>query len=284
MKKIISIILGILLMFSMSVTSFAGFVREDDTTTTTVVETTKAPDPESFSISVSYELSSKDKEALVTVEDKDNSLISYTGRKCTFTITVKNNTNTAISGAIINDFEPIFTDKDGNVITIYNAKGSGFIGEKTPEKIGIDSEGGEAKFTYVAYIATTKSVKDITINVFGETDILDVNNKTKTLKFVWKIDDGIIEPEEDTSAPSESEPTEPDVTEKEETSTSTTQPSTDAPEVTNPTTPETEKPSKAPADVDDTIPDTGATVPFAAIGTFVTSAITALVAKKKKEN
>lgn len=272
MKKIISIILGIMLMFTMNVTSFAGFV--EDVSTTTV--TTEAPVIEKLNIKVTAKI-----DAAGTIPAEEGSLVTYTGRKCTFTIAVTNNTTTSMSGAIINDFSPSFTDKKTNAaLEVYDVKGDGF-GDKIPAETGI-SKGETKEFTYVAYIATADKV-NVSVTCLGVTKTFEVTSKAVSLDFVWKIDEEVTE--EDTSTSTDtSTPSEPEATEKEETSTSTTQPSTNAPEVTNPVIPETEEPSKAPADVDDTIPDTGATVPFAAIGTLVTSAITALVAKKKKEN
>ena len=265
MKKIISIILGIMLMFTMSVTSFAGFVEDVPTTTTT----TEAPVIEKLNIKVTAKIDAPDK-----IPAEAGSLVIYTGRKCTFTIAVTNNTTTSMSGAIINDFAPSFTDKKtGAALAIYDVKGDGFVGDKTPAETGIDK--GETKtFEYVAYIATADKV-NVSVTCLGVTKTFEVTSKAVSLDFVWKIDEEITE-DDTTTSTTPSTPSEPEPTEKEETLTDAP---TEAPEVTNPV----EDDYVAPP-VDDTIPDTGATVPFAAIGTLVTSAITALVAKKKKEN
>lgn len=274
MKKIISIILGILLMFSMSVTSFAGFV--EDVSTTTV--TTEAPVIEKLNIKVTAKI-----DAAGTIPAEEGSLVTYTGRKCTFTIAVTNNTTTSMSGAIINDFAPSFTDKKtGAALTIYDVKGDGF-GDNSPAETGI-SKGETKEFTYVAYIATADKV-NVSVTCLGVTKTFEVTSKAVSLDFVWKIDEEITE--DDTTSTTTPETTIPDTSDEDTTTDDTTTTTQPAPEVTDPVvdTPEVDTtPEKEPADVDDIIPDTGATVPFAAIGTLVTSAITALVAKKKKEN
>lgn len=288
MKKIISIILGIMLMLSMSVTSFAyDYVKEP---TTSKVEDVKIP---TVQVIVEYDKDNSSAEA-ISFNNKDyvkedaNPLTAPTGRIFKFKVTLKNDASRIIVAAdVLSDFDIKFYDKEsGKNLDLYDGKDAGF--KQNLSNSAIDPRENKEDpilsrtFDYTAYVITDKPVKiEITSN--GETTGLIGPSTGANWKFIVVDDDQFVE--EDTSTSTDtSTPSEPEVTEKEETSTSTTQPSTNAPEVTNPVTPETEEPSKAPADVDDTIPDTGATVPFAAIGTLVTSAITALVAKKKKEN
>jgi hypothetical protein len=197
MKKIISIILGIMLMLSMSITSFAAWAPETTTVAPTTEATTQAK-VEKISITVDYAWTDNDAQ----VEDANDPLTSYKCRKCEFTITVKNDTNTPMSGAVISAFEPVFTSTDGKIIPLKNAVGSGFDKDKLPADTGI-SKGDSKEFTYVAYVGTTeKNVDFITVNVLGEEKTLR-NQVGGEFNFVWVIDEDITEDNTTTTLPSE---------------------------------------------------------------------------------
>lgn len=287
MKKIISIILGILLMFSMSITSFATLVAEPTTSTST----SEVAKPENVIVSVDFGNET-------FTEANTGSTFLSTGK---LRVKITNNLSKAI---MLSDISIDITGKcpkfDGDTIvkedekTVYDtfavsidnvSKESDYIINKGDQNLEVVYD---LNIVYNASLLNKVPAETIfTIIINNVSKDIDVKDPWTTWTFVEEVKadtDEDTSDSTDTSTPSEPESTEPEVTDKEETSTSTTQPSTSTPEVTNPVTPETEEPSKAPADVDDTIPDTGATVPFAAIGTLVTSAITALVAKKKKEN
>lgn len=287
MKKIISIILGIMLMFAMSVTSFAALVAEP----TTVATSTEAAEPENVIVSVDFQGE--------TFTPMNTSSTFLSAGK--LHVKIENNLNKAISLSDISidvavkcpqykNGEKVL--KDGEVV--YDTPAVSIDGVSRDSDYVINKKADEVSvfydliINYNADLLNKEAIFTISVNGVAKEDI---TVKTPWEKWIFVesaiVEDDTTEKEESESATQPSTPSEPEVTEKEETSTDTTaptQPSTDIPEVTNPVTPETEEPSKAPADVDDTIPDTGATVPFAAIGTLVTSAITALVAKKKKEN
>lgn len=283
MKKIISIILGILLMFSMSVTSFAAMVPVPETTASTTVE---GP---SGIVTIVTDL--KDPVAA-------NSSTEFI-TKIPMSVKITNDTTSNIALNDINISVVINTPDTKNPGEYIAIETTGEWSEKEDFVINKDNKQVEVTYTLTAKY-NQEVLKEATSNN-KNLYVIMINEKVNVACIHGTIsEDGKMiangapiswafniktEADEDTSTSTDtSTPSEPEVTEKEETSTSTTQPSTNAPEVTNPVTPETEEPSKAPADVDDTIPDTGATIPFAAIGTLVTSAITALVAKKKKEN
>lgn len=302
MKKIIAIILGVLMLFSMSVTSFAAFVEE---TTTKVVETTTAAPvkAEKLEVVVSAKIDPK-----APLEKEENSLVTYEGRKCTFEITVKNNTSSSMSGAIISNFSPSFTDKKtGAALNVYTTKDSGF--DKDPGKTGISSE-KSATFTYIAYVATAEKV-NITVHCLGATKTFEVTSKPVTFNFVWQVDEDITEEdssvtETTTEAPSKSETTTvaPETTteapvvdeESTEAPVTTTEPieknelttgdnvittnkaDDKVPSPTAPTYSDTDNDYVEPE-----IPDTGiSAAPFGAAGALVVSSITALIAKKRK--
>ena len=301
MKKIIAIILGVLMLFSMSVTSFAAFVEE---TTTKVVETTTAAPvkAEKLEVVVSAKIDPK-----APLEKEENSLVTYEGRKCTFEITVKNDTSSSMSGAIISNFSPSFTDKKtGDALNVYTTKDSGF--DKDPGKTGISSE-KSATFTYIAYIATAEKVT-ITVHCLGASKTFEVTSKPVTFNFVWQVDEDTKEDssvtETTTEAPSKSETTTvaPETTTKapvaDEESTEAPVTTTESAEKNELTTgdnvittnkaddkvPSPTAPTYSDTDndyVEPEIPDTGiSAAPFGAAGALVVSSITALIAKKRK--
>lgn len=297
MKKIIAIILGILMMFSMTMTSFAAFVEETTTEATTVEETTTAV-KEKLEVVVSATIDPK-----APLEKEEGSLVTYEGRKCTFKITVKNDTSSSMSGAIISNFSPSFTDKKtGAALNVYTTKDSGF--DKDPAKTGISS--GEPKtFTYIAYIATAEKVT-ITVHCLGASKTFEVTSKPVTFNFVWQVDEdtkeepGVTEtttvvetttiaPETTTEAPvvndestTEAAETTTESVEKNELTTGdnviTTEKADD--KVPSPTAPTYDTDDDY---VEPEIPDTGiSAAPFGAAGALVVSSITALIAKKRK--
>ena len=290
MKKIISIILGILLMFSMSVTSFAyDYVKEP---TTSKVETVKIP---TVQVIVEYDKDNSSAEA-ISFNNKDyvkedaNPLTAPSGRIFKFKVTLKNDASRIIVAEdVLSDFDIKFYDKEsGKSLDLYDGKDAGF--KQNLSNSAIDPRENKEdpipsrSFDYTAYVITDKSVKiEITSN--GETTGLIGPSTGANWKFIVVDDDQFVE--EDTISTTTPETTIPDTSNEDTTTDDTTTTTQPTPEVTNPVvdTPAVDTtPEKEPADVDPEIPDTGATVPFAAIGTLVTSAITALVAKKKKEN
>ena len=280
MKKIISIILGIMLMFAMSVTSFAGLVAEPTTSANTEVV-----EPENVIIGVDF--TSHDFVSMNTAS------AFLTAAK--LHVTIDNNLNKAISlSDIVIDVAvktPAKNDKNEPIKTedgkpVYDTPAVSIDGISLDSDYVINKKTDKVIDVYYDLIINYDS-KRLTEEAIFTISINGIEKENITVTSPWIYWTFVEEIEVEDTTPST--PSEPESTEKEETSTDAstnapTQAPTEVPEVTNPVTPETEEPSKAPADVDDTIPDTGATVPFAAIGTLVTSAITALVAKKKKEN
>jgi LPXTG-motif cell wall-anchored protein len=263
MKKIIGIILAMLMMFSMSTMAFADFV--EDIPTTTVV-TTKAPAEEKLSIKVKATI-----DPVAEIEAEEGALVTYKGRKCTFTIDVTNNTSSSISGAIINDFAPTFTDKKtGEELTIYSVKGDGFVGEKTPAETGID-KGDTKRFTYIVYIATADKV-NVAVTCLGVTKTIEVTKDPVTLNFVWK--------DEETTAPTET--TTSTTAAPVETTTEATTTTTTAPTYVEDTE-ETGGDDYVEAPVEDDIPNTGSAPAIGAIAALGLAAGALILLKKKNK-
>lgn len=283
MKKIISIILGILLMFSMSITSFAAMVPVPETTASTIVE---GP---SGIVTIVTDL--KDPVAA-------NSSTEFI-TKIPMSVKITNDTTSNISLSDINISVVINTPDTENPGEYIAIETTGEWSEKEDFVINKDNKQVEVIYTltakynqailaektsnnenlYVIMINDKVNVACIHGTISGEDGKMIANGAPISWAFNIKT-----EVDEDTSTSTDtSAPSEPEATDKEETSTSTTQPSIDTPEVTNPATPETEEPSKAPADVDDYIPDTGAATPIGAIGTLIGSAVAAVIAKKRKK-
>ena len=287
------------MMFSMTMTSFAAFVEETTTEATTVEETTTAV-KEKLEVVVSAKI-----DGVAPLEKEEGSLVTYEGRKCTFTITVKNNTNTSMSGAIIGNFSPSFTDKKtGASLEVYSTKDSGF--DKNPAKTGISSETSKT-FTYIAYVATAEKVT-ITVHCLGASKTFEVTSKPVTFNFVWQVDEDITEEEssvtetttvvETTTIVDETTTEAPVV--NDESTTEAPETTTESVEMNEPTASDNVTTTKkaddkvpsptAPtySDTDDDyvepeIPDTGiSAAPFGAIGALVVSSVTALIAKKRK--
>ena len=277
MKKIISIILGIMLMFAMSVNSFAVNINDEIT-----------PNPETivFEIGCVKAVPAKDAdgkdivnnmiytfETKVSNKTKSNINISnypvaliFINDKTYETIDVA---NFDLADKWINaDYQKTWADlNDANdpeekipSATVKNTVRMDYDEATTVDiKVMIAGKAADVKTAMITTLTAegTYPVK-ITLDVTPKAAPPDAPTTETTTESTTKA------PETSTEAPTESKPAD-----------------TTTPIVTRPADTTTEK---APADVDPEIPDTGATVPFAAIGTLVTSAITALVAKKKKEN
>lgn len=278
MKKIISIILGIMLMFAMSVTSFAA---KTDVIT---------PNPETITFIVSCTDATPAKDA----EGKNLNDMIYE-----FTTVVVNQTKSNINMSdypvalvFINDktYENIdavnidLADKWINSNYQKDWADKDYDNDTDPLTVGVfDTSINKVRMNYDE--ATTV---DIRVYVDGK-------SAKEDSMMIRTLDDSVVitldvTPKATPDAPTTETTTDaPTTTEAPTTSkpadTTTEAPTTEAPvDTTVPTARPSVPTTNAPADVDPEIPDTGATVPFAAIGTLVTSAITALVAKKKKEN
>lgn len=273
MKKIISIILGIMLMFAMSVNSFAVNINDEIT-----------PNPETivFEIGCVKAVPAKDADGKDIVDDiiytfetkvsnktKSNINISnypvaliFINDKTYETIDVANfdladkwiNANYQKTWADLNDTN----DAEAPNATVKNTVRMDYDEATTVDiKVMIAGKSADVKTAMITTITAEGTYPvTITLDVTPKAATPDAPTTETTTESTTKA------PETSTEAPTESKPAD---------TTTTTKPADTTTE-------------KAPADVDPEIPDTGATVPFAAIGTLVTSAITALVAKKKKEN
>lgn len=245
MKKIISIILGIMLMFAMSVTSFAA----------------KAPavDPETITVSV---VCSDADHTVDPLGNPSNDMIYE------FTTTISNDTKKNIN---MNEFTIaliLINDKTYDTVGSINLS----LADKW-----INAQYDKDPTTPAPAEKTTNTVRvsydeptSVDIKAYINSELAEgmiTSVKEGEITITFDVTPKAATPDAPTQAPTEAPTNAP------------TQAPTEAPEVTNPV----EDDYVAPP-VDDTIPDTGATVPFAAIGTLVTSAITAFVAKKKKEN
>lgn len=261
MKKIISIILGIMLMFAMSVNSFAAtdtFVKNEPDYTVTV---------------------NADRYAELDKSDaSETGEVYYKGYK--FIVNVSNFTDTNVAAQ---DFKLSVNAYNSKTKTPYDIKAVTIVNVDN-DGIAYASDKGDGAYIVFARVNCSSTIDlYFTIAIDDEpaqvVTHFDAEKDEATFDLVKKAttpnepatetttESTTKAPETSTEAPTESKPA--------DTTTTTT------PVVTRPADTTTEK---APADVDPEIPDTGATVPFAAIGTLVTSAITALVAKKKKEN
>lgn len=268
MKKIISIILGILLMFSMSITSFAAIAAKPDPEViefvVTCTEATSATDSlgnpsHDMIYTFSTKVTNKTKQDIPL--DAFNVALIFINDKTYETIDAANFT--------LNDTE---IDEAYNLYTV------------DKEWSAADEEAVSKTVTNQIRMSYDKATTvDIKVLVNGEvadddTDIIKSTNDGGvkiSIDMTPKATPDVPATETTTDAPTEA----PTQAPTEAPTEAPTQAPTKAPEVTD----SVEDDYVAPP-VDDTIPDTGATVPFAAIGTLVTSAITALVAKKKKEN
>ena len=309
MKKIISIILGILLMFSMSVNSFAAWVNvpaaEEATTKVVEVKT-------DFAVN-SFKDASTDTAVLtkgkltIKIDNKSDSSIQLSD----LTIDIK-----ATSPKLKADGEKFVLDLDKeNNIQYFNpvvsidgwSHDSDFVITKYSEDTNSDTATIECDIYVVynceklTYEGTDKKAGDcatvftITINGIAQnTTFNTISGREDKIEGGWLTWELIPAPVVDTT-PDTSTPAEDEDTSTEDTDTTppadedvNTPDSDKGDEDVNVETPDVndgkDEPADDPAPVDPEIPDTGATVPFAAIGTLVTSAITALVAKKKKEN
>ena len=275
MKKILSIILAIIAIFAMSITSFAGFSAVPETPTKDYVKAT-----------------------IILVENKhevfethivDGKTTEVKGTSAQFVVKLENRTDTPIKWSdVMEDFEIVVKTKfkNGEIKEIDNFYSA-------PKWL----EGGDALGNYInpgtpwghdfgMKILTQRNVwyeitlggvtKTITVTEGKADFILTLDKETTTATTVTTT---VVPTETTTVAPVE---TTTEVTTETTTETTTTT-TTTAPTYVEDTE-DAGGDDYVEAPVDDTIPDTGATVPFAAIGTLVTSAITALVAKKKKEN
>ena len=267
MKKIISIILGIMLMLSMSVTSFAAIAAK--------------PDPEVI-------------EFAVTCVDATPATDSFGNPShdmiYTFSTKVTNKTKQDIPLDAFNVALIFINDKTYETIDAANFTLNDTEIDEAYNLYAVDKEWSAADEAIVSKTVTNQirmsydkaTTVDIKVLVNGEvaddnTDMIRSTNDGGvkiSIDMTPKSTPDAPTTETTTDAPTEAPtqaPTEAPTESKPADTTTTTRPADTTTE-------------KAPADVDYEIPDTGATVPFAAIGTLVTSAITALVAKKKKEN
>lgn len=257
MKKIISIILGIMLMFAMSVTSFAA----------------KAPavDPETITVSV---VCSDADHTVDPLGNPSNDMIYE------FTTTISNDTKKNIN---MNEFTIaliLINDKTYDTVGSINLS----LADKW-----INAQYDKDPTTPAPAEKTTNTVRvsydeptSVDIKAYINSELAEgmiTSVKEGEITITFDVTPKAATPDAPTQAPTEAPTEAPTQAPTEAPTNAPTQAPTEAPEVTNPV----EDDYVAPP-VDDTIPDTGATVPFAAIGTLVTSAITALVAKKKKEN
>ncbi len=289
MKKIISIILGIMLMLSMSVTSFAA----------------------NWGAPATPDAPAKVDTVVLTTDlgDFDTSLNTGTAyiTKTTMTVeidTTKSNTNVTLSDLDVDVCAKLpVINPETEKVEIIDLTVSGEWREDLDHTINKKGNGSAHYDIYINYDHTKLPVSGENAVVFIIT-INDCDPQLTTIHnseparednilgsaLTWNLElqaDTPAVDEEDTNTEDESTNDESEVTPPADDKTEVEE---DA-EVTDPTpdnTPsdkeeEVEDDYVAP-DTDVEIPDTGATVPFAAIGTLVTSAITALVAKKKKEN
>lgn len=276
MKKIISIILGIMLMFAMSVTSFAANINDEIT-----------PNPETivFEIGCVKAVPAKDADGKDIVDDMIYTFETKVSNKTKSNINIS---NYPVALIFINDktYETIdvanFDLADKWINANYH---------KTWADLNDDNDAAAPNDTVkntVRMDYDEATTVDIKVMIAGKTaDDETAMIKTLNDKVVITLD---VTPKAATpDAPATETTTDAPTTEAPTTSkpadTTTEAPTTEAPvDTTVPTVRPSVPTTNASADVDPEIPDTGATVPFAAIGTLVTSAITALVAKKKKEN
>ena len=326
MKKIISIILGILLMFSMSVTSFAAWVNVPaaEETTTKVVEVKTDFATSSF-VKASTDTAVLTKGKLtIKIDNKSDSSIQLSDLTIGITATspkLKANAETEATSTDAKKYV-LDLDKEGN-IQYFNpivsidgwSHDSDFVITKYSEDTNSDTATIVCDIYVVydcdklTYEGTDKKAGDcatvftITINGISQNTTFNTlpgrEDKVEGGWLTWElIPAPVVDTTPDASNPAEDEDTsteDTDVTppadDKEDDITPPADEDVNTPDTdkgdenVNVETPdEKDEPADDPAPVDPEIPDTGATVPFAAIGTLVTSAITALVAKKKKEN
>lgn len=279
MKKIISIILGIMLMFAMSVNSFAVNINDEIT-----------PNPETivFEIGCVKAVPAKDADGKDIVDDIIYTFETKVSNKTKSNINIS---NYPVALIFINDktYETIdaanFNLADKWINADYQKTWADLNDTNDPEeKIPSATVKNTVRMDYDE--ATTVDIK---VMIAGKTaDVKTAMITTITAEGTYPVTITLdVTPKATPDAPT-TETTTESTTKAPETSTEAPTESKPA-DTTTPTTPVVTRPAdttteKAPADVDPEIPDTGATVPFAAIGTLVTSAITALVAKKKKEN
>jgi hypothetical protein len=250
MKKIISIILAIIAIFAMSVNAFAAtdtFVKNEPDYIVTV-DANACPELNKSETSETGEIYYKGYKFEVEVSNFTDSNVKAEDFK--LSVNAYNSETKApyvISAvAITTDVNEDGTD-DGTAYASNKGNGKYVVYARVNCSSAID-------------LYFTIAINDEPIQTVTHFDTNKVEAKFELVKEVATPNEPTTETT--TEAPTESKPAD---------TTTTTKPADTTTE-------------KAPADVDDTIPDTGATVPFAAIGTLVTSAITALVAKKKKEN
>jgi hypothetical protein len=271
MKKIISIILAIIAIFAMSVNAFAFTSmpekKEPEATPYVSVMASLEDDYTPMGAPVIFEkyenpFAEKDEEKIVSIE----------GRIFKIKFSIYNSTKDVVYvDDVLEGFglSVINANTEKNIDCWTKAKDTGF-GTQDLTKMAINPANG-IEVIYKIYAITDKAV---TINVSYEDTVKNV----ETTPVFMLINDVPATPDTPTT-----ETTTESTTKAPETSTEAPTESKPA-DTTTTTKPADTTTEKAPADVDPEIPDTGATVPFAAIGTLVTSAITALVAKKKKEN
>lgn len=281
MKKIISIILGIMLMFAMSVTSFAANINDEIT-----------PNPETivFEIGCVKAVPAKDADGKDIVDDMIYTFETKVSNKTKSNINIS---NYPVALIFINDktYETIdaanFNLADKWINADYQKTWADLNDANDPEeKIPSATVKNTVRMDYDE--ATTVDIK---VMIAGKSaDVKTAMITTITAEGTYPVTITLdVTPKATPDAPTTETTTDAPTTEAPTTSkpadTTTEAPTTEAPvDTTVPTVRPSVPTTNAPADVDPEIPDTGATVPFAAIGTLVTSAITALVAKKKKEN
>jgi hypothetical protein len=277
MKKIISIILGIMLMFAMSVNSFAVNINDEIT-----------PNPETivFEIGCVKAVPAKDADG----KNLDDMIYTFRTRVSNKTKSNINISDYPVALIFINDktYETIDAANFNLADKWINANY-----QKTWADLNNDNDAvapSDIVENVVRMNYDEATTVDIKVMIAGKTADVKTAMITTVTPNEYPVTITLdVTPKATPDAPTTETTTDAPTTEAPTTSkpadTTTEAPTTEAPvDTTVPTARPSAPTTNAPADVDPEIPDTGATVPFAAIGTLVTSAITALVAKKKKEN
>lgn len=269
MKKIISIILGVLLMFSMSVTSFAA---KTDVIT---------PNPETivFEIACIDAFSAKDIEG-----NADKYDMIYT-----FETTVSNKTKSninlsdyAVALVFIND--KTYENIDAVNVDLANK----WINADYKEAWATKNEADDALVTAPDTSTVNKVLMDYddvtTVDIKAYVNGQAADDDTAMIKSVGDkivitldVTPKAATPDVPTTETTTEAPTEAPTQAPTEAPTNAP---TEAPEVTNPVE-DTEDDYITP--VDPEIPDTGAATPIGAIGTLIGSAVAAVIAKKRKK-
>lgn len=270
MKKIISIILAIIAIFTMSITSFAAVTAET---------------PADKYVSAVVILGDQTPTTFKSVVENGKEIEKVAGYETTFIIKLANKTDNPIKWEdVLGDFDIVVkTGKDDKVKTIDTFYG-------TPNW----TEGGDALGNYIN--PNTPWGHDFKMNIITDEDVdvwfeIVLGGKTQKIEAVGEMVEFKLIITEDIPS-TEATPNEPSTEDEPEALPPVNDKVEDDAETVDPT-PDTVIPSdkeEAPEDdyvapdVEVEIPDTGAAVPVGAIGTLIGSAVAAVIAKKKKEN